>query len=132
MAPDHDEQSSLNPEVEVAASLIGMMLADRYRVERVIGIGGVGTVFRATQIGLDRRVAIKVLRPELPQNPTAMERFAREARTAAALLFQPPVDGAGWPLFTSPSPSIISLHMNVPPAGRRAASGSRVAWCAPL
>jgi serine/threonine-protein kinase len=85
MAPDHDDHSSLNPEAEVAASLVGMVLADRYRVERVIGIGGVGTVFRATQIGLERRVAIKVLRPELTQNPTAMERFAREARTAAAL-----------------------------------------------
>jgi eukaryotic-like serine/threonine-protein kinase len=84
MAPQHDDQS-LSPEAEVAASLVGMMLADRYRVERVIGIGGVGTVFRATQVGLERRVAIKVLRPELTQNPNAMVRFAREARTAAAL-----------------------------------------------
>ncbi len=65
--------------------LVGTILQDRYRVERVIGIGGVGSVYRATQIGLDRRVAVKVLRPELTQSKTAMERFAREARTAAKL-----------------------------------------------
>jgi CheY-like chemotaxis protein len=65
--------------------LLGTVLSDRYRVERVIGVGGVGAVYRATQIGLDRRVAVKVLKPELTDSRNAMERFAREARTAAGL-----------------------------------------------
>jgi CheY-like chemotaxis protein len=68
-----------------ADPLVGTVLADRYRIERVIGIGGVGSVYRATQLGLDRRVAVKVLRPELTNAKNAMERFAREARTAARL-----------------------------------------------
>ena len=65
--------------------LVGTVLNDRYKIERVIGIGGVGSVYRATQLGLDRRVAVKVLRPELIESKTSHERFAREARTAARL-----------------------------------------------
>ncbi len=65
--------------------LVGLVLQDRYQIERVIGIGGVGSVYRATQLGLDRRVAVKILRPELTESKKAMERFSREARTAARL-----------------------------------------------
>jgi serine/threonine protein kinase len=82
MASDHDEMAA---EADVAASFVGLVLADRFRIERVVGIGGVGTVFRATQIGLERRVAVKILRRDLIDNPTVLERFAREARTAANL-----------------------------------------------
>ena len=65
--------------------LVGTVISDRYRIERLIGVGGVGSVYRATQLGLDRGVALKVLKPELTESHTAMERFAREARTAARL-----------------------------------------------
>jgi len=65
--------------------LVGTILADRYRIDGVVGAGGVGAVYQATQLGLDRKVAVKVLRPELSESRTAMARFAREARTAAQL-----------------------------------------------
>ena len=68
-----------------ADPLIGRVLRGRYRIERTIGAGGAGAVYAARQLDLDRRVAIKVLRPELSGDPTLLERFRREARAAASL-----------------------------------------------
>lgn len=56
-----------------------------YRVLRVLGQGGMGTVYEAEELALRRRVAIKVLRAEFAANETAKARFLREARAAAAL-----------------------------------------------
>src|SRR5262245_57995965 len=64
---------------------IGATISGRYRIERAIGEGGMGRVFAARQLGLDRMVAIKVLRPELVHEPGALERFQREARLVASL-----------------------------------------------
>ena len=59
-------------------------LAPHYEVERILGAGGMGVVFLARDTRLDRRVAIKVLRPEMA-TAVAVERFSREARTLARL-----------------------------------------------
>ena len=59
-------------------------LADRYRLERELGRGGMATVFLARDLRHDRFVALKVLRPELARSLGA-ERFLREIRTAARL-----------------------------------------------
>jgi hypothetical protein len=56
-----------------------------YRVEAVLGQGGIGIVYRASDASLHRDVAIKVLRPALADDATMRERFLREARNAAAL-----------------------------------------------
>ena len=63
----------------------GTVLAGRYRIERPLSRGGMGAVFEATQLGLDRPVAIKVLLPALSRDAKAQERFRREARSAAGL-----------------------------------------------
>ncbi len=63
----------------------GALLAGRYRIERLISRGGMGAVFEATQLGLDRPVAIKVLLPALSRDEKMRERFRREARSAASL-----------------------------------------------
>lgn len=55
------------------------------RVERLIGRGGMGLVYLAEQIGLGRRVALKVIAPELSQDIGFRQRFEREARMAASL-----------------------------------------------
>jgi serine/threonine-protein kinase len=61
----------------------GMVVADKYRVERVIGEGGMGLVVAATHIALEQPVAIKFLLPEAMRSSVAVERFLREARVAA-------------------------------------------------
>jgi eukaryotic-like serine/threonine-protein kinase len=60
-------------------------LVARYRLERRLGRGGMGTVYRAADLTLQRAVAVKVLRDDLVTDPEAVRRFEREARTAAAL-----------------------------------------------
>jgi tRNA A-37 threonylcarbamoyl transferase component Bud32 len=61
----------------------GMILRERYRLEKKIGIGGQADVFLSTDIVLDRPVAIKILKENLTREPAALERFLREARLAA-------------------------------------------------
>ena len=57
----------------------------RYRLERIIGTGGMAIVWCATDLRLGRKVAIKVIADTLAADPGFVERFAREARTAAGL-----------------------------------------------
>lgn len=64
----------------------GDVIAGKYVIERLLGRGGMGVVFVARQDRLDRRVAIKFLLPEAMSNPSAVARFERESRAAAALL----------------------------------------------
>jgi serine/threonine-protein kinase len=56
-----------------------------YRIEQKLGEGGMGTVYRATEVNLDRPVAIKVLNTELAQKPVIVERFRSEAKAQANL-----------------------------------------------
>lgn len=60
-------------------------LAGRYSLERELGRGGMGIVYLAREVALDRLVAIKLLPPALASRPVLRERFLREARTAARL-----------------------------------------------
>ncbi|MGZ0167356.1 MAG: serine/threonine-protein kinase [Planctomycetales bacterium] len=60
----------------------------RYEVERLIGAGGMGVVFKAFDTELNRPVAIKVLAPFLAGSGAARQRFAREARAAAAVVHE--------------------------------------------
>ena len=56
-----------------------------YRLDQVAGRGGMGVVYRATQVRLDRVVALKVIAPELTSDPAFRERFQREARLLASV-----------------------------------------------
>jgi len=60
----------------------------RYEVERLIGTGGMGVVFKAFDTELNRPVAIKLLAPYLASSGPARKRFSREARAAAAVVHQ--------------------------------------------
>src|SRR6202042_886146 len=63
----------------------GDVLAGKYRVDRVLGVGGMGVVIAATHLQLDQRVALKFMLPEALLHPALVERFAREARAAVRL-----------------------------------------------
>ncbi|MGB5037813.1 MAG: protein kinase, partial [Blastocatellia bacterium] len=66
-------------------SIIGSVLDGKYKVERLLGRGGMGEVYAGTHLRLERAVAIKVLHGDLNDNASFVARFAREARTAAKL-----------------------------------------------
>jgi len=63
----------------------GELLAGKYRVESLLGEGGMGYVVSAIHGQLEQRVAVKLLAPELSQNPDACARFLREARAAVRI-----------------------------------------------
>jgi serine/threonine protein kinase len=64
---------------------VPQFIAGRFRIERKIGTGGMGTVYRATQLGLERPVAVKIIKSEFAGDSEVAERFLREARTMAKL-----------------------------------------------
>jgi len=66
-------------------SLIGTTLAGKYRIDARLNEGGMGTVYRATHVLMEKTVAIKVLRPALAADEKIVARFSREARAASRI-----------------------------------------------
>jgi serine/threonine protein kinase len=64
-------------------SLVGRILSGRYFIERVIGEGGMGAVYQAEHTHMHKRLAVKVLHPEMSRLPEVVARFEREAMAAA-------------------------------------------------
>ncbi len=64
---------------------IGQVLGGRYRLIELLGQGGMATIYRATDTGLGRDVALKLLRPEYLRDPDFSSRFRQEAQAAASL-----------------------------------------------
>ena len=64
---------------------IGKNIAGKYRVEQMIGEGGMGKVYKATQLALDKPVVLKVLRQALLGDERTVARFQREAKAASRL-----------------------------------------------
>jgi serine/threonine protein kinase len=67
------------------AGLVGSVLAGIYRLDALIGEGGMGAVYRGRHVMLRRDVAIKVLHPDFSRDPELVKRFDREAQSAARL-----------------------------------------------
>src|SRR5918999_6223270 len=65
--------------------LIGEVLDGKYRLEKLLGQGGMGAVYLATHLGTDRAVALKLIAPQFMRNEEFVERFQREARAAGRL-----------------------------------------------
>ncbi|MCX4551611.1 MULTISPECIES: Stk1 family PASTA domain-containing Ser/Thr kinase [unclassified Streptomyces] len=83
------------------APLVGQLLDGRYRVDALIAVGGMATVYRAVDTRLDRVLALKVMHPTLAVDATFVERFIREAKSVARLdhpnvvgMFDQGADGA--------------------------------------
>jgi serine/threonine-protein kinase len=67
------------------ASLVGEVLDGRYRILKKLGEGGMGEVYAAEHIHIEKRFAIKLLRPEILGNPEAVTRFRQEARSSSSI-----------------------------------------------
>lgn len=84
---DHSplQADSTNAESAPTDPLLGHTLDDKYRLDAQLGIGGMGTVYRARHLLIDRPVAVKVLNPRFFEDEAARTRFQREARAAGRL-----------------------------------------------
>lgn len=83
---DGSAQSCAKDESELTLSLpVEQTIDDRYRLEQLIGKGGMGAVYEATDLRLHRRVAVKILGGNLFGDSEALRRFEREAQAAARL-----------------------------------------------
>jgi len=103
--PDGATAAIDSSELQQMEALLRSDTATEFTIERLLGRGGMAVVYLATEIHLDRKVAIKVLPPELTFGQ-GVERFKREAKTAAAL----------------DHPHIIPIY--------RVASGNKIFWYA--
>ena len=74
--------SSLDPNRD---PLVGTLIDARYEVERLLGEGGMGSVYEVRHVKLDRRFALKALKRELASDESLAERFLREAKATAAI-----------------------------------------------
>ena len=101
--PEDDEENTVKNAAPVApsprlssgtshANLIGHVLAERYKLVKLIGEGGMGSVYQAEHITIGRKLAIKVLAPEFGDSPEVVARFLQEARTASMLHHEHIVD----------------------------------------
>src|ERR671933_343255 len=70
---------------KVGDQLLGKTLAGKYRIEELINEGGMGSVYRATHVLMDKVVAVKVLHPALAADDKIVARFSREARAASRI-----------------------------------------------
>ncbi len=88
MCPADGTSLRADPTVAVTTAsdpLFGLVLDEKYRLDARLGEGGMGTVYRAAHLLIDRPVAVKVLHPRFVEDEAAQQRFRREARAAGRL-----------------------------------------------
>src|SRR5882757_10393264 len=68
-----------------ADPLVGRVLSDRYRIVRKIGEGGMGVVYQAEHALIGKKIALKILFPELTRRSDLVARFLQEARSASRI-----------------------------------------------
>jgi serine/threonine protein kinase len=82
---DGEQTCALDQSALIGSRVGDRLIAGKYRLDRRLGRGGMGAVYAATHIELERPVAIKLLLPDFLADAQALERFRREARAAARL-----------------------------------------------
>jgi serine/threonine protein kinase len=84
-ATDGPPASGSFPQAAPAAALVGTVLDGRYRIIKLIGEGGMGEVYSAEHVHIDKKFAIKLLKPEIVSNAEAVTRFRQEARSSSSI-----------------------------------------------
>lgn len=79
------EQPRAAEVAEGSDPFIGQLVAQKFRIESLLGVGGMGKVYKATQTTLDKPVVIKILHEHLGGDPNTVQRFQREAKAASRL-----------------------------------------------
>ncbi len=74
--------------MELYEKYVGLVFDNRYRIEKVIGIGGMAVVFKATDLLMRRTVAVKILKDEISGDEQSVKRFANEVRAVSMLSHQ--------------------------------------------
>src|ERR1700704_2577543 len=90
---------------------LGQTLDEKYRLERLLGQGGMGAVYLATHLGTERYVALKLITPQFMRNEEFVERFKREARAAGRLRHPNVVDVTDFGFAQAGNESVAYLVM---------------------
>ena len=90
---------------------VGQVLDDKYRLEQLLGQGGMGAVYLATHLGTERYVALKLIAPQFMRNDEFVERFKREARAAGRLRHPNVVDVTDFGFARVPDGQVAYLVM---------------------
>src|SRR5438270_3401948 len=90
---------------------VGQTLDEKYRLERLLGQGGMGAVYLATHLGTERYVALKLIAPQFMRNAEFVERFKREARAAGRLRHPNVVDVTDFGFARAGNESVAYLVM---------------------
>jgi serine/threonine protein kinase len=107
---------------------IGSMLDGRYRVDGVLGKGGMGRVYKGEHTGIGRAVAIKVLHPDLGKNKEASQRFQREA-IASGRLDHPNIVGVSdFGVLEDGCPYLVMEVLEGEELGKRLEREKRIPW----
>lgn len=108
--------------------LPGNILDDRYEILSVAGSGGMGTVYRAKQIGLDREVAVKLLDPALLGEDDSFERFEREARSIALVHNEHITTFYNFGIVNQLVPYIAMEYLDGPSLAREISDKGQLGW----
>jgi eukaryotic-like serine/threonine-protein kinase len=112
---------------EPISRLTGAILNERYELLELIGSGGMGAVFKARQIGVERLVAVKVLHDRLIGNESLVKRFENEARAVSQLRHPNTVRLYDWQRTPSGELFIVTELMSGVPLSRVLVSDGRIA-----
>ncbi len=107
---------------------VGSLLAGRYRVESVLGKGGMGKVYKAEHTGIGRTVALKVLHARLGGSKEAKERFQREARASGRLSHPNIVEVSDSGELEDGSLYLVMEALEGEPLGNRLERDKRIHW----
>lgn len=104
-------------------SLVGTTLEGRYEIVRLIGEGGMGVVYEARHTLIGRRLAVKVIHPEMAGDPDVVQRFHNEARIAAEIGHENIIDVTDMGLLPSGAPFIVMEYLDGESLAQRVLGG---------